>query len=233
MILFSHILAKKGLFLQEFLGFKFEIVSNKRIKNYFLKYNVNGHLIFGFPLHAKNKLDFVQTYINRNSKKIQNIIKKQYDKQQTTQQQVFHYIRNHPNTLVIFNHTYDINSLSIEYLSAILYDKCILLLDEIAGNMGLHYSKLSISYVKGYLGQCKGDSIKIDYRNILNTEELLRYLITHELSHIRHRNHSPRFWMEVATYFPNYKQARKELKVAAHYNAAILKHYGLLPQRLQ
>ncbi len=60
-----------------------------------------------------------------------------------------------------------------------------------------------------------------NYKNMtitLNTElikyrkELLRYVIVHEMCHFYHHNHGSEFWKMVSSYYPNYKQARKELR---------------------
>lgn len=40
----------------------------------------------------------------------------------------------------------------------------------------------------------------------------LDYVIVHELSHFIYPNHSKNFWLQVAKYYPNYKDVRKELK---------------------
>ena len=41
--------------------------------------------------------------------------------------------------------------------------------------------------------------------------EVLRYLMVHELSHLRHMNHSARFWAEVARHEPHWKALDREL----------------------
>ncbi len=52
----------------------------------------------------------------------------------------------------------------------------------------------------------------------LNTElykydvSLIDYVIIHELCHFKEANHSPKFWIEVSKYYPNYKIARKLLR---------------------
>jgi len=52
----------------------------------------------------------------------------------------------------------------------------------------------------------------------LNTELIrysrneLRYVIVHEMCHFYHHDHSKKFWNMVEYYYPNYKQARKELR---------------------
>ena len=40
----------------------------------------------------------------------------------------------------------------------------------------------------------------------------LDYVIIHELSHLIHPNHSPKFWSLVSKYIPDYKKYRKEMK---------------------
>lgn len=60
------------------------------------------------------------------------------------------------------------------------------------------------NYVKKII-TLNSELIKYD-RNIID------YVIIHELSHFTYHNHSSDFWELVATYFPNYKKARKELR---------------------
>ncbi|RDU66020.1 M48 family peptidase [Helicobacter didelphidarum] len=180
----------------------------------------------------KNKINLAQEYITNNSAKIPKIFEKQIRRDHNFQKNIQAYIQSHPNKLIVFGMEHNINDLSIESLTQMLYTKSLMIINEFVEIMNLHYSKLIISYTKGYLGQCKGDIIKIDYRNVLCELDLLRYLIVHELSHLRYRNHSKQFWNEVATYYPQYKIARKELKIVANRNAEILKYYDLLPSKL-
>ena len=41
---------------------------------------------------------------------------------------------------------------------------------------------------------------------------LLRYVIIHEMCHFYHHDHGKEFWQMVSIYYPNYKEARKELR---------------------
>jgi predicted metal-dependent hydrolase len=45
---------------------------------------------------------------------------------------------------------------------------------------------------------------------------VLEYLVAHECAHLRHPDHSDRFWAEVTTMFGDYKPARKWLKTEGH-----------------
>ena len=42
--------------------------------------------------------------------------------------------------------------------------------------------------------------------------EIMQYVVIHELSHIKHKNHSKNFWSLVEKYCPNYKQIEKKFK---------------------
>ncbi len=42
--------------------------------------------------------------------------------------------------------------------------------------------------------------------------ELINYIVVHELSHLEHMNHSTQFWQLVGQHSPNFKQYRKDLK---------------------
>lgn len=78
---------------------------------------------------------------------------------------------------------------------------------------GLCPNKIRIRDIKYAWGSCSANkNVTISYKLIYYSKDAIKYVILHELCHIKHMNHSKEFWDLVATYMPNYKEIRKELK---------------------
>ncbi len=84
---------------------------------------------------------------------------------------------------------------------------------DLSKTCGFSPKSLTLGNGQTLWGTCRSDgSIRINWRGIFLRPEVLDYLLIHELCHLREMNHSPRFWQEVATYIPDWKGLRKELK---------------------
>jgi hypothetical protein len=46
--------------------------------------------------------------------------------------------------------------------------------------------------------------------------DIIDYVIVHELAHLDHHNHSPKFWGRVKEMMPDYEVRRKWLKTNHH-----------------
>ena len=55
--------------------------------------------------------------------------------------------------------------------------------------------------------------ITLNSELLKKSETLIDYVIIHELCHFYEANHSSRFWKQVEIRYPNYKEARKRMKV--------------------
>lgn len=72
---------------------------------------------------------------------------------------------------------------------------------------------VSISSAKTNWGSCSAiNRLHFTYKLILCPEQVLDYIIVHELVHTQIKNHSTKFWNRVAKIYPNYKQCEKWLK---------------------
>ena len=62
-------------------------------------------------------------------------------------------------------------------------------------------------------GSCSTkNNISINFALLFLPQELLDYVVVHELAHTKVRNHSQRFWQTVEKILPDYKNRKKELR---------------------
>jgi predicted metal-dependent hydrolase len=86
------------------------------------------------------------------------------------------------------------------------------LLEECAREMGLPYRRLAVRRQRTRWGSCSSrGTISLNCCLLFQRPEVLRYLLVHELAHVRHMNHSARFWELVARYCPNCRPLDREL----------------------
>lgn len=76
---------------------------------------------------------------------------------------------------------------------------------------GLIPNKIRIRNIKYAWGTCSvNKNITINYNLIKYSKQAIRYVILHELCHLKYMNHSKEFWNLVQRYMPEYKQVKKE-----------------------
>lgn len=72
--------------------------------------------------------------------------------------------------------------------------------------------RVALKYMRSRWGSCStAHVIALSTPLLLTTPEILRYVIIHELAHIRHPDHSKAFWSHVALHSPDYRATRKSL----------------------
>jgi predicted metal-dependent hydrolase len=90
-------------------------------------------------------------------------------------------------------------------------------LDHYSSQMGLSYDSFRLSGAKKRWGVCsRRANIRINWRLAYAQETILDYVVVHELSHIKEKNHSKRFWALVAQTLPDHKARRRWLKDHGH-----------------
>jgi predicted metal-dependent hydrolase len=74
-------------------------------------------------------------------------------------------------------------------------------------------SNIQLTNAKTKWGSCSNDkNIRLSWRLIQTCPGIIDYVISHELAHLKHMNHSKLFWHEVERICPNYKIYKKQLK---------------------
>jgi predicted metal-dependent hydrolase len=87
---------------------------------------------------------------------------------------------------------------------------------EWAGRTGLWPKTVAIRRQKRQWGSCApAGTIRLNWRLVMAPRQVIDYVVVHELAHLKHRNHRPVFWAEVAMWMPEHKVYRKRLKELA------------------
>lgn len=82
-----------------------------------------------------------------------------------------------------------------------------------ANIMGVSYGRITIRCQKTKWGSCSGrGNLNFNCLIMLMPEDVIDYLVVHELCHRKEMNHSKRFWAEVEKVLPGYKNQEKWLK---------------------
>jgi len=73
--------------------------------------------------------------------------------------------------------------------------------------LGLEAKKVRIGNQRTRWGSCStSGTLSFNWRLVIGRPEALHYVVVHELIHIRHHNHSRRFWNDLVAAFPGYKR---------------------------
>ena len=88
----------------------------------------------------------------------------------------------------------------------------------LAAHAGIAPPRFMLSSAMGRWGSCNSRrEVRITWRLMKAPAALVDYVICHELAHLRHMNHSPAFWAEVARQCPDYRRLRAELFQTDHF----------------
>jgi len=75
---------------------------------------------------------------------------------------------------------------------------------------------LALSSARTRWGSCSSRSgVRLNWRLIHFSPQIVDYVVVHELAHLREMNHGKRFWAIVEALCPDYRELRSELKSAA------------------
>jgi predicted metal-dependent hydrolase len=82
----------------------------------------------------------------------------------------------------------------------------------LSAQMAAQPGRLQVRCQRSRWGSCsRRGTISLNACLLFQRPEVLRYLMIHELSHLRHMNHSAPFWAEVARHEPHWQALDREL----------------------
>lgn len=160
----------------------YEIIRSKIKKLYI--YVKEGKVTVKAPTKMKDKL--IQEFVNKKAKWIYNSLKKENDKKEEHIEEE------------------DIQKLKIIVKKYI--EKYTKLLKETP-------NKVRIKDIKYAWGSCSSNrNITINQKLANKKEEVIEYVVLHEMCHLKYMNHSKDFWNLLENHMPEYKKYRKILK---------------------
>lgn len=83
--------------------------------------------------------------------------------------------------------------------------------------MSVTPNAIKINSAKTRWGSCSNKkSLNFSWRLIMASDDVIDYVVVHELAHILQLNHSKKFWSIVESVLPDYKLRQKRLKELQH-----------------
>ncbi len=83
-----------------------------------------------------------------------------------------------------------------------------------ATRMGVTPRRISVTAAQKRFGSCSSaNRLCFSYHLMRYPDEVIDYVVVHELAHILHHNHSREFYACIAHYLPDYKEREKILKM--------------------
>ncbi len=87
---------------------------------------------------------------------------------------------------------------------------------EYAQKLGVHYGHITLRDTSSRWGSCSSSgNLSFCWRVAMAPDFVIRYLIAHEVSHLKHMDHSPYFWKTVATLTPDIMRSKNWLRYHA------------------
>jgi len=212
-------------------------IVNSRLKHTYLSFDDEGNLIIKSPKVSQKYIEKLllkkSSWINSSKKKI--LQKKGRTVDFSKKRELYFYGKAYPLELqtwtkkrskLIFEDTQfilcysDYNEVAFQkHIDHFYKEKAKEFIPAMLNNwssvMELEYNKVSFRKTKRQWGSCSGkNDLSFNSMVVKLPEDVIEYIIVHELAHIRHKHHQKSFWSLVEKYLPDYKE-----------RIALLKHY--------
>lgn len=102
--------------------------------------------------------------------------------------------------------------LLIKKLKSLLKHKILPIIEDYAKKLGIKPNKILIKRQQTKWGSCSSKrNITLNLKLVCLPEQTIKYIIYHEMTHLKHKRHNQAFWQTISQEFPDYKQHEKKL----------------------
>ena len=210
-------------------------IVNPKLKHIYLKFDDEGNLIIKSPKVSPSRIEALllkkSAWINRAREKIATKKGRRIDFSQDTE---LYYLGipypiklvSHPKkrTILLQNekafelryHRYDENLFG-QKIDSFYKEQAKIhippLIEKWSKRMDLMPTRITFRKTKRQWGSCSAkNALSFNTMMMKLPQNVIEYIIVHELAHIRHKHHQKAFWELVETYLPDYKKRVRELK---------------------
>ncbi len=118
------------------------------------------------------------------------------------------------NTLLVGGNKEFLHRRVVDFLKQQTLQKLVDMSIQKAKLLDCHIANISLKDTKSRWGSCSTlRNINYNWRICLAPLYVIEYLVCHEVSHLKHPDHSRAFWQTLAEICPNYKDGRRWLKI--------------------
>jgi len=209
-------------------------IVNPKLKHTYLSFDNEGNLVIKSPKVSQRYIEQLllkkSDWINRSREKLLQKKGKALDFSQ--QAELYYQGQTYPlrlieqtkkRTTLIFDQ--EVFLLYYHHYDEVLFQKHVdnfykeeakefvpLLVEKWSGQMALTPTNIRFRKTKRQWGSCSGKNV-LSFNTMLMKlpQDVIQYIIVHELAHIKHKHHQKSFWNLVGQYLPDYKQRITEL----------------------
>lgn len=176
------------------------VVNSKRAKNIRMSIAAENTLKIVFPYRLQNKDKWLYFLLTKQKNWIEKNIKKQ---KQKAKERIYL-----PEEIKING-----NIIKGEKMRAWARNRIVLAVNFYAKRLDFKYNRICITGAKTHWGSCTSrGNLSFSYKTALLPHHLFKYIILHELMHLKHMHHKGAFWYDLGFIYPQSEQAKDELK---------------------
>lgn len=181
-------------------------ISYKKVRHWYARLSHDGKLSITIPYSLKDNESFKNNLIEKWKKLLSRHDKRTHIQSHTSD-----------SILLFWEHVaisqLPITNKPITYLKSTLYEYIQPIADKYSDLIWKSYKEIKIRKLKSKRWSCSHDNVLTFNLDLIHLQtKYIKYVIIHEVCHIRVKNHSSRFRDLIAQYCPDYKKLRKELR---------------------